>query len=274
VTDVIVKAMHASLQFSDTPKQQEQDITDLFERAKKRGTWFITGTEAGPGADPTGQLLLRVGKAMGYRVWVPSEGEGQGRTTDCWVAVDSKRIKGSFKTGYDFAIPGSAALYKKQGRPENTLPKWGQKGVVWVSFQNADIGLVGVAAAHYLTKGRSPKGQPIKGIDHFKWNQKLAKEIGDWAREHGKGSALAFYGGDQNIPDRTDDTFMGQPLTSAWDELGKWESTGHGTIDVIASYNGDGRVAAQAARSLDDKEFPQHGDHYVIEAEFKVRALR
>ena len=36
---VIVKAMHTSLQFSDTPAQQTQDVTDLFERAKKRGVW-------------------------------------------------------------------------------------------------------------------------------------------------------------------------------------------------------------------------------------------
>jgi len=273
--NAIVKAMHASLQFSDTPKQQEEDITDLFARAKKRGVWFVTGTEAGPGAGPTSDLLVRIGKAAGFNVWVPSAGKGEGSTTDAWVAVNSERVqKDSWRTGYEFAIPGSASLYQKQGLPPKTQPKWGQKGVVWVSFKNADVGIVSVAAAHYLTKGASPEGQPIKGINHYQWNTVLAKEIGDWARDHGKGKALAFYGGDQNIQDRNNDTFRGQPLTSAWDELKKWESTGHGTIDVIASYNGDGRVAAQAARSLDDKEFFQHSDHFVIEAEFKVRALK
>lgn len=273
--NVIVKAMHASLQFSDTPKQQEADITDLFERAKKRGIWFLTGTEAGSGAGPTGALLLRVGKAMGYHVWVPSEKDrGAGSSTDSWVAVGNERIKkGSWKTGFELAIPGSGALYQKQGLPRDALPRWGPRGIVWVSFDNEYVGPVSVAAAHYLTKGRSPRGQPIKGVNHFEWNKKLAKEIGDWAREHGKGKGLAFYGGDQNIDDRADDTFLGQPLTSAWDELKKWESTGHGTIDVIASYNADTRVKAQAARALDDKEFFQHGDHYVIEAEFKVERL-
>jgi len=273
--NVLVKAMHASLQFSDTPSQQEADITDLFERANKREVWWVTGTEAGPGAEPTGALLLRVGKAMGYKVWVPSEKDGgAGSSTDCWVAVDLKRIKkDSWKTGYEPGIPGSKALYTKQGLPGNTFPRWGPKGVVWVSFENVDVGPVSVAAAHYLTKGRSPKGQPIKGVDHYQWNQTLAKVIGDWGREHGKGKALAFYGGDQNISDREDDTFFGQPFTSAWDELKKWENTGHGNIDVIASYKADGRVTAQAARALDDKEFFQHGDHFIVEAEFKVARL-
>ena len=273
---VIVPTMHASLQFSDTAKQKEEDIQDLFARAKKRGVWWITGTEAGPGAGVAGALLVRLGKEAGFNVWVPSEGKGEGSTTDCWVAVASERIKkGSWKTGYEFAIPGSTSLYQKQGLPNpgDIQPKWGQRGVIWASFENADIGPVSVAAAHYLTQGRSPKGQPIKGVNHYEWNKTLGAEIGDWARKHGKGKGLAFYGGDQNINDKTDDTFFGQPLTSAQDELKKWESTGHGPIDVIASYNGDGRVSAQGVRSLDDKEFFQHGDHFVVEAEFKVERL-
>jgi hypothetical protein len=275
---VVVKAMHASLQFSDTPKQQTEDITDLFERAKKRGVWFITGTEAGPGAEPTSDLLASVGKAAGYHVWVPSNMKkgslGGGWATDSWVAVDSDRIKrGSWDKGYEPAIPGSKELYRRAG-VDAEYPRWGPKGVVWVSFENVDIGRVGVAAAHYLTKGRSPKGQPIQGVDHYEWNKTLAAEIGDWGREHGKGSALAFYGGDQNIVDRTDDTFFGQPFTSAWDELNKYENTGHGNIDVIASWDADGRVEALRTRALDDKEFFQHSDHFVVEAEFKVRKIK
>lgn len=274
---VLLKAMHASLQFSDTPAQQTQDVTDLFERAKKRGVWFITGTEAGPGAEPTSDLLASIGPEHGYRVWVPSnlkKGSLQGGwATDSWVAVRQDLIKkGSWDKGYEPAIPGSRALYEQAG-VDAEFPRWGPKGVVWVSFENPEIGRVGVAAAHYLTQGRSPKGQPIKGVDHYAWNKVLAAEIGDWAREHGKGSALAFYGGDQNIVDRTDDTFFGQPLTSAWDELNKYENTGHGNIDVIASYDGDGRVEAKAVRALDDDEFFQHSDHFVVEAEFRVRRL-
>jgi len=271
---VIVKAMHASLQFSDSPKQQTEDINDLFARAKERGVWFITGTEAGPGAEPTGELLLSVGKASGFKVYVPSERKGVGGSTDSWVAVNGERVaKGSWDTGYEPAIPGSKELYRRAG-VDAELPRWGPKGVVWASFDNADIGRVGVAAAHYLTQGRSPKGQPIKGVDHYEWNKVLAAEIGDWGREHGKGSALAFYGGDQNIVDRTDDTFFGQPFTSAWDELNKYENTGHGNIDVLASWDADGRVEAKAIRALDDGEFFQHSDHFVVETEFKVGKIK
>jgi hypothetical protein len=275
--DVTVKVMHASLQFSDRPDQQKEDVTDLFARAQKRGVWWLTGTEAGPGAGPTSDLLEELGKAAGFKTWVPSAHKGKGWATDCWVAVDLDRIeKGTWNTGFEPGIPGSHELYAEQGLPNpgDIQPRWGPKGVVWASFGNADIGPVSVAAAHYLTKGRSQKGQPIKGVNHYTWNIKLAKVVGDWAREHGKGKGLAFYGGDQNIVDRTDDTFFGQPLTSAWDELKKWDNTGHGNIDVIASYNGDGRVAAQDIRALDDNEFFQHADHFVIEAEFKVRKIK
>lgn len=269
---VIVKTMHASLQFSDSPAQQEEDIKDLFARAQKRGVWWITGTEAGPGSGPTNKLLLSAGRAAGYKVWVPSsQPKGKpGWATDAWVAVDASRVKkGSWRRGYEMAIPGSGELYRRAG-VNATTPRWGPKGVVHVAFTNEDIGRVNVAAAHYLTKGRSPKGQPIKGVDHYEWNKALAAEIGEWARKVGKGKALAFYGGDQNIVDRTDDTFFGQPLTSAWDELNKWQNTGHGNIDVIASFDRDGRVEAKDIRALNDKKFFQHSDHFVVEAEFRV----
>lgn len=69
------------------------------------------------------------------------------------------------------------------------------------------------------------------------------------------------------------DTFFGQPLTSAWDELNRHESTGHGNIDVIASYNKDGRVKALDIVALDDKEFFLHTDHFLVEATFQVDPL-
>src|SRR5690606_34500732 len=139
------------------------------------------------------------------------------------------------------------------------LPKgkrWGPKGLVHVSFEssNEDLGRVAVGAAHYLTDARRPSSP------YWVWNEKLGEEIGKWAREEGKGPALVFYGGDQNMADRRNDepqgdTFFGEPLTSTWDELRKWENTGHGTIDVIATYNKDGRVSALRTNALNDREF-------------------
>jgi hypothetical protein len=76
------------------------------------------------------------------------------------------------------------------------------------------------------------------------------------------------------MDDRKTDTFFVAPMTSAWDELDKYENTGHGPIDVIASYDHDGRVKAKYIRALDDKEFSLHTDHFLIEAGFDVRLGR
>ena len=46
-----------------------------------------------------------------------------------------------------------------------------------------------------------------------------------------------------------------------------------GVIDVLASYDRDGRVTALRVRALDDKEFFQHSDHYVVEAEYRVERV-
>jgi hypothetical protein len=102
----------------------------------------------------------------------------------------------------------------------------------------------------------------------------LAQAIGALAEEKGAGNALVFYGGDQNIVDRTYDTFLGQAdLTSCWDELQRWENTGHGNIDVIASYDRDGRVRCLKATVLDDTEFPLFTDHWYVEAIYGIGAL-
>lgn len=272
----VVKLMHASLQFSDSPKQQKADIKDILERAKERGVWGITGTEAGAGADPTGRLLVEFGQKAGFKVYVPSERRGPNSSpTDNWIMVDESRVmKGSWGVGFRPAIPDSDHLYAEIGSSAR-LPRWGEKGVAYAAFVNKEVGPVAIGTAHYLTQGRNPKNQPINGLDHYELNRDLAEEIGDWAREYGKGQGIVFYGGDQNMNDRKDDTFFGQPLTTAWDELNKYEQTHPtGPIDVIASYDGDGRVEAIRVRALDDKEFFQHHDHFVVEADYRVLRVR
>lgn len=281
---VRLDVMHASLQFSDSDKQHTQDLLALFKRAVDRKVAWLTGTEAGPGAGNTNDELIRIGKEMGYRVWVPSSKQKRpkgvkGWSTDCWIAVREDLIDGNWTVDFIPAIPGSSELYEAQGLPGRTLPRWGPKGVVTVSFDNDLLGRINLGAAHYLTQARSPRTGTVKGVDHWKMNERLAKAITDWAVTTGKGTALAFYGGDQNMADNRNsepqgDTFFGGPMTSTWDELGKWENTGHGTIDVIASYDADGRVEALMSRALDDKEFFQHSDHFVVEAAFAVKPLR
>ena len=66
---------------------------------------------------------------------------------------------------------------------------------------------------------------------------------------------------------------MGGPLTSAWDELGIYQNTGHGNIDVIASYDRDRRVRAEHIQAFPDSDFPLATDHFLVEAWYRVRRL-
>lgn len=276
-----VRIAHISLQFSDTNKQHTQDLEKLFDRAVRRKYAWITGTEAGPGARNTGEELVRVAREHNYRPWVPSEqAEGNGRATDTWVAVREDLISGGWEQGYIPVIPGSSALYRENGHDPDSNPRWGPKGVVHVGFDSDVFGSrVSVASSHYLTGGRSPSAGPVKGVDHWEWNETLARAIGDWFREAGRGRNLAFYGGDQNMSDKKNDapqgdTFFGANVTSVQDELKKWEGTGHGPIDVIATYNKDGRVSALKVTVLDDKEFHLHTDHFLVEALVNVEPIK
>lgn len=268
-----VRVAHASLQFSDTDKQHTADIEKIFDRAVDRRYAWITGTESGPGAGNTGRELIRVAREHNYRPWVPQhQGKGISQHTDCWIAVREDLIKGDWTRGYEHVIDGSAQMKDEIDIPEGK--KWGPKGLVYVGFDSLpELGHINVGAAHYLTDARNPDSQ------FWDLNERLGREVVSWARAMGKGSSLVFYGGDQNMRDDKNeqpqgDTFFGGPLTSTWDQLRTWENTGHGTIDVIATYNKDHRVKAMATQALDDTEFFLHGDHFFVEAVLRVDPLK
>lgn len=268
-----IRTAHASLQFNDSDKQHTHDIEKIFDRAVDRRQAWLTGTESGPGAGNTGRELIRVARDHGYRPWVPEhQANGIAQHTDCWIAVREDLIEGDWKRGYEHVIPGS-----NQFEDEMDLngKVWGPKGLVHVAFDSTPKGLgrINIGAAHYLTGGREP------GSKYWTLNEYLSSAVGDWARKVGEGPGLVFYGGDQNMADDKNDepqgdTFFGEPLTSTWDELKKWESTGHGTIDVIASYNKDRRVKALRTFALNDKEFRLNTDHFYVEAVFDVEPLK
>lgn len=245
--------MHASMQFSDSDRAKARDVGLIFDRAVERKVAWITGTEAGAGAGPLRGLLKDGAEEHGYRF-------AHALRQDSWIAVDKALIDGGWDEHYEEVIGGKAKSHTA-------------KGVMAVGFDNDELGRINVIACHYLTKGR-PGAKSAEYRQHVPENTALARAIGDYAKQVGRGTALVFYGGDQNIVDRTDDTFMGEPLTSAWDELKKWENTGHGNIDVIASYDHDGRVKAAYCRALDDSEFALATDHFVVEAGFDVQPLR
>lgn len=268
------------MQFSDTSKQHEHDVEAIFARAEKVNYAWLTGTEAGPGSGLLTNLLQNIGPKHGFRMWVPSAHHGEaGQFTDAWVAVNEKFIDGrSWHTGYKLAIEGSGEIYKKAGVHEE-FPKWGPRGLVHVQFENDKLGQINVASAHYLTHARDPEHSTIHGINHWKLNEHLADTITDWGKDVGRGKSLAFYAGDQNMADQHNDqpqgdTFFGGPFTSTADELKDWQNTGHGPIDVMASYNPDRRVTALKFNVLDDKEFFLNTDHFFCESIYDIAPLK
>lgn len=243
---------HASMQFSDTPAQMAQDVRAIFTRAVNRDLAWLTGTEAGAGADPLDRLLREAAKANGYRYFRP-------KATDAWIAVRRDLIAGGWDEHYAKVLDGQRGHYT-------------DRGVVRVSFDTEQLGRLSVLAGHFLTKGRPGAKDPAYRV-HVPENTRLAQAIADEARRCAKGSALAFYGGDNNIDDRHDDAFIVEGFTSLSDELGKWPNTGHGPIDVIGTWDKDGRVKALRWAAFPDRELPLHTDHLYVEGVVEVREL-
>lgn len=238
-----VRVAHVSMQYSDSRQQMAEDA----DKIMSRGYRWITGTEAGAG-NPLAVILPRAAERHGYRIH---------RVRDVWIAVDRELVHDRWRTGY---VP---VIESTEGKGRHT-----DRGIGWVAFNTRELGRISIGAAHLLTKGRRP------GDPNYRLNRRFSDAFRQWVIDAGQGAGLAFYGGDQNIPDRKMDTFMGAPLTSAWDELGRYENTGHGCIDVIASYDRDGRVSAVKARALSDRELHLHTDHFLVEANFRVRKLQ
>lgn len=235
---VRVDLMHISMQYSDTAAQQTADAEKVFGRARAGDVWWITGTEANVGA--ISDRFRTAAQRYGYQYFR--------RGGDVWLAVDAIRIDDQADTQWTEVIDGVKGRYP-------------DRGVLRCTFTNTLLGQVTVLASHYQT------------TKYGAGNVLIAREIGEQCRRYGAGQALVFYGGDQNIDDRASDTFFGEPLTSAWDELKRWESTGHRNIDVIASYDKDTRVKAAYCRALDDTELRLNTDHFLVEAGFDVLPL-
>lgn len=234
--------MHISMQFNDDPNQKRADFTKLFQRAAIRNVAWITGTESQEKV--TREILGSAANRMGYRLWCQP-------TQDCWIAVKKDRIRKGWDTYWEKVIEAGAGVGIH-----------GPRGVLAVEWDDV-LGHITVIASHYLTRG-------APGDPNEVFNLAMARAIGRYTEAQGARARLVFYGGDQNIQDRQFDTFLGEPLTSVWDELGKHENSGHGNIDVIASYDRDGRVSASYARVLDDNAFHLYTDHYLVEAGYKV----
>jgi hypothetical protein len=265
---------HISLQFSDSPEHQSSDVHRIFERATQKRLAWITGTEAGDGANNTNDLLLEVGHESDYKMWVPAARDhGPGSATDCWLAVRKDLVVDDWETDFIEAIPGSSQLYKELG-VEAEFPKWAPKGLVTAAFDSIpQLGRINLAVAHHLTQGQSDgPASVIHGVDHHEWNEKLDEVIAHWMRETGHGSALAFASMDRNLSDhRNPDEIAG--ATSLATELKNWQNTGHGDIDWLMTHNKDARVRAHRFTVLDDREFKLNTDHFFVEGVVDVEEL-
>lgn len=243
--------MHCSMQFSDSTSQKQHDAKVIFQRAVKRKVQWLTGTEAGMGASADlRKALIKEAKANGYRFAVQS---------DVWIAVRKDLITPkSWKKGWIKTLESGTGSQN-----------FSDRGIIWVEFANDKLGLVSVGCSHYMTHGRTPKEE------YYNANTKLTKAIGAWGKVHGEGrERICFFHGDTNIPDRLYDVFRGQPFTTLADELKNWENTGHGSIDVIASYDADKRVKGTYWRVQDDKDLPLFTDHWITEGGFTVGELK
>lgn len=257
--EIALTIAHCSMQYSDPSKAKDADVKKIFSGAEPLGRpQIITGTEAGgrKSADLR-RFLYRAAQTNDYTMVIPDNGHGDG-----WIAVANELIAVDhhFRFGFEEVVGAGEGEGGHQTR-----------GITWASFpaelEGERLGRITVGASHYLRYGRRP------GDANYALNGELIDAVGRWARQAGKGKDLVFYGCDTNINDRKDDTFRGKPLTSCWDELGKYQNTGAGPIDVIASYDDDVRVRCLEARALSDKVLDLHTDHLPVLARYAVKVL-
>ena len=207
---------------------------------------WVTGTEAG--SEDMRDALKTAAKDNGYNFTVKS---------DVWIAVQKTWIQGrSWDTGFIKILDANSGSQRSNAR-----------GILWVEFDTESHGTFSVAVSHFMTHGSKP------GDEYYAANGKLTRAIGEWGKVHGAGRKVCFFAGDVNTQDRTNDVFRGAPFTTLADELKDWQNTGHGSIDVIASYDADNRVKGTSWKVFDDKEFPLYADHFACEGGFEVRPV-
>lgn len=254
-TIIRLNAMHVSMHVYDNDRQKSEDAAKIFTYAQKKKKHWVGGTELGQPEDK--QRMAAQAEEHDFRFT-------SHRGNDCWFAVAKSFIKGDWDPWFEPVLT----------HDEGVGPH-GNKGVQGVGFETEyNLGHLDLAAGHYLTHGK-PSG-PAEIRQNLELNRRYARTIGEQARARGRGYRNLFhYQGDQNIIDKRDDTFLGEPLTSSWDLLSRWRNTGHGNIDVAGMFDADLKRRVQAAycRTLTDREFFLHTDHFVVEFGWDVLAL-
>ena len=251
VQEIEVQIGHCSLQFSDTPAQWRHDADILFQQ----GDDWTGGTEAGE-AD-NWAILKAAANRHGYTI---------SRYKSNWIAIKRSNIRANTTVKWTTKTVIDNDLVAGKGHDTNYI------AATWY-HPNKRVGRLTHVVSHYPTMGDPSNKDPKRRIN-VRWTKKIAAAVVAAIVHFGAGTALAFYSGDQNMKDEVTDTFYGGRATSCWDELKKYPPT-HGirTIDVIASYDWDGRVRCVSARSFTDKQLFLYTDHYYIQARYRIRLL-
>ena len=250
---------HSSMEVFDAVAQQAEDAAKILAL----GNDIVCGTEG----RVAWRALKQNARKYGYFIYM-------GGRSDSWIAIKKDICAKYPKQKWRTVKPkwGYEKIFSSAGSSGDPHGPYGDRGITFGVFAHKDLGIVSVGTSHYLTKGRTKDQTPPGEFNHYDMNTVITDHIGKWARTYGKKSALAFFTADSNIVDTHDDVFRGEPLTTAWDELGKYPNTGHGTIDVIASYDRDGRVKCIGGRIL--PELNLHSDHITIKATYEVKLLK
>ena|SRR6478735_1070034 len=254
MTSTMLRMQHTSLQYSDSPAQQRQDINDLFEQGKDFP--IKTGTEGASdkGSDNMNHpFLLEFAKQYNHAIHI---------VRDNWVAIDRAIIEPkSLSKGELFLISN-----------DNMVGNGHDRVLSFMEFDHIDerVGHLSVGAIHYATKSRGPSWP------NWDINEVCAKKLSGWMAKEGAGKNLAFLNGDFNMSDKDpkQDWAFGGNFTSMADELKAWQNTGHGPIDGFCSYDRDARVKAKRFNVLDDKEMFQHSDHFVCRGTWEIQHLK
>lgn len=240
--ELMVRVAHVSMQFSDSVRQKKADAEAIFKELTENHIWWVTGTEA---LETSTRQALKA-SATKYGWWIYF-----GSGTDTWAAVNLKVARKGSINGFTgpVVVPG-----RKGKNPA--------KKTVRVGFVNDDLGKFEIYPVHNLLSD-TPEAQK-------KHMQAIGKDAEKWAA----GPALGFMGADGNVQDKDHDATFGNGFITCWDELKKYPSTGHGTIDYICRWTDDKRVRLFNAVSRGDKSFPLHVDHFPVFAAYVVKKLK
>ena len=156
---------HYSMQFSDTPEQQAQDVRKMFQQ----NYHGITGTEAGQ--LPMQRALRALAFEFRYALHIYKSN---------FVAINKDLISRGevHKFGETFVDN------------DETVGRGHDLNVVGMTVETDGIGTWSLMGSHYSTNGTPAAVDPARRVN-IEANKKLARGIGNLAKELGAGADVA-----------------------------------------------------------------------------------